>query len=52
MVPDCPVMTGVILNSKHESEVALSNGKRIVLSYAGLKDQVEADLSRYEPYMF
>ncbi len=48
----CPVLTGVVLNSKHESEVTLSNGKRIMLSYAGLKDRVEADLQQYEPYMY
>lgn len=48
----CPVMTGVVLNSKHESEVTLSNGKRIMLSYAGLKDTVEADLQKYEPYTY
>jgi hypothetical protein len=48
----CPVMTNVILNSKHESEVTLSNGKRIMLSWAGLKGEVEANLSKYEPYMY
>ncbi len=48
----CPVMTNVILNSKHESEVTLSNGKRIMLSWAGLKGVVEANLSKYEPYMY
>jgi hypothetical protein len=48
----CPVMTNVVLNSKHESEVTLSNGKRIMLSWAGLKDTVEANLSKYEPYMY
>jgi len=49
---NCPVMTNVILNSKHESEVILSNGKRIMLSSAGLKDVVEADLKKYESYMY
>jgi hypothetical protein len=48
----CPVMTGVVLNSKHEAEVTLSNGKKIMLSCAGLKDTVEADLEKYEPYMY
>ena len=48
----CPVMTGVILNSKRESEVTLSNGKRIMLSWAGLKDKVEANLQKYQPYMY
>ncbi len=48
----CPVMTNVLLNSKHESEVTLSNGKRIMLSYAGLKGIVEADLKKYEAYMY
>lgn len=48
----CPVMTNVLLNSKHESEVTLSNGKRIMLSYAGLKETVEANLKKYEPYMY
>lgn len=48
----CPVMTNVLLNSKHEAEVTLSNGKRIMLSYAGLKGAVEADIKKYEPYMY
>jgi hypothetical protein len=48
----CPVMTGVLLNSKHEFEATLSNGKRIMLSYAGLKDTVEADIQKYQPYMY
>jgi hypothetical protein len=48
----CPVMTNVLLNSKHESEVTLSNGKRIMLSWAGLKDKVEANLQKYQPYMY
>jgi hypothetical protein len=47
----CPVKTSVVLNSKYDSEVTLSNGKRITLSYAGLKDAVEANLAKYEPYM-
>ena len=48
----CPVMTNVILNSKHQTEVTLSNGKRIMLSWGGLKDVVEADLQKYEAYMY
>ena len=48
----CPVLANVPLNPKHEAVVALSNGKRIVLSCATLKGAVEADLKRYEPYMF
>ena len=48
----CPVKTNVILSSKHETEVALSNGKRIMLSWGGLKDVVEADLQKYEAYMY
>jgi hypothetical protein len=49
---NCPVMPNVILNSKHESEVTLSNGKRIMLSWAGLKSVVEADLNKYAPYEY
>jgi hypothetical protein len=48
----CPVMANVILNSKHESEVTLSNGKKIMLSSASLKDVVEANLEKYEAYMY
>jgi hypothetical protein len=48
----CPVMTNLILNSKHEAEVTLSNGKQIVLSSANLKDVVEANLQKYEAYMY
>jgi hypothetical protein len=49
---NCPVMTNVLLNSKHEYEVTLSNGKKIMLSSPGLKEVVEADLKKYEPYMY
>jgi hypothetical protein len=48
----CPVMAGVLLGSKHQSEATLSNGKRIMLCYAGLTDKVEADIQKYEPYMY
>jgi hypothetical protein len=48
----CPVMTNVCLNSKHETEVTLSNGKKIMLSSAGLKNVVEANLQKYEAYMY
>jgi hypothetical protein len=48
----CPVMANVILNSKHEVEVTLSNGKQIMLSSANLKDAVEANLEKYQAYMF
>jgi len=49
---NCPVMPNVVLNSKHESEVTLSNGKRIMLSWAGLKSVVEADLNKYAAYEY
>src|ERR1700723_2420234 len=48
----CPVLGNVILNSKHEAEVTLSNGKKIMLSSASLKDVVEANLRKYEAYMY
>jgi hypothetical protein len=48
----CPVLANVILNSKHEVEVTLSNGKEIMLSSANLKDAVEANLQKYKAYMF
>jgi len=48
----CPVKTNVLLSPKHEAEVTLSNGKRIMLSNAALKNQVEKDLKKYEPYMY
>jgi hypothetical protein len=48
----CPV-SHVALNSKHPGVVvALSNGKLIMLSSAGLKSVVEADLNKYKPYMY
>ena len=47
----CPV-SHVLLNSKHEAEVTLSNGKKIMLASAGLKDKVEANLKAYTPYMY
>ena len=49
---NCPVMKNVILSPKHESEVTLSNGKRIMLCWAGLKNVVESDLKKYETYMY
>ena len=48
----CPVKTNVILNSKHSFEVTLSNGKKIMLSSPTLKEVVEADLKKYEAYMY
>src|SRR5579872_1332849 len=48
----CPVKTNVILNSKHSFEVTLSNGKKITLSSPDLKEVVEADLKKYEAYMY
>jgi hypothetical protein len=47
----CPV-SHMILNSKHEAEVTLSNGKKIMLAWAGLKDTVEANLGKYAAYMY
>jgi hypothetical protein len=49
---NCPVMESAVLNSKHESEVTLSNGKRIMLFSAGLKGVVEANLGKYQSYLY
>jgi len=48
----CPVMPSTILNSKHSTEVRLSNGKRIMLSCGNCKNAVEKDLAKYEIYMY
>ncbi len=47
----CPV-SHMILNSKHEAEVTLSNGKKIMLASAALKEEVEANLGKYAPFMY
>jgi hypothetical protein len=47
----CPV-SHVLLNSKHEAEVTLSNGRKIMLASAGLRDKVEANLKAYTAYMY
>lgn len=48
----CPV-SHAAFNSKHPGTVVtLSNGKLILLASSGLKGEVEANPSKYAPYMY
>lgn len=48
----CPTMPGKLLTKFGRVEVTLSNGKRITLACKDCRKAVEADLKRYEPYMY